>query len=252
MRRIFPIPAVELDTADSLVAAYAYPAGRWVRANMISSIDGAAQGINGRSGSLGTDGDRRVFALLRGLADVVFVGAGTVRTEGYGPVDYVPEYADVRRAEGRPPTCPIAVVSRRLDLDPSAPLFADADPRSIVVTVESSPAKRRAELSRVADVIVAGATSIDARLVLDRLAERGLTRVVCEGGPHLLADMIRADAVDELCLTISPQMVGGDAMRILDTSSLPAGPVAWRLASIIQDGSALLTRWTRDSNEPAS
>src|SRR3954451_15278663 len=107
-----------------LAAAYAYPADRpWLRANMIASLDGSAW-WGGRAGPLGDERDRELLQLLRGLADVVIVGAGTVRVEGCAPVRPGPEWAALRA--GRPPVPPLAVVSRALNLDFDAPIFTAA------------------------------------------------------------------------------------------------------------------------------
>ena len=247
MQRIYPPRTARagLD-ADELRELYAYPdvaASRpWVRANMISSIDGAAQGPDGRSGSLSTPADSAVLGLLRALADVVVAGAGTVRTERYGAILPRPEVVEQRRGRGQPPVAPIAVVTRSLALDPGSSLFSGADQRTIVVTVEAAPADRRAELERVADVVVAGETDVDVRAMVAALAERGLTRILCEGGPGLLAQLVAAEAVDELCYTLSPVIVGGHALRLLDGD--PLGPVRWNLGHIVEDDGALMTRWT--------
>src|SRR5262245_52892255 len=71
---------------DELLRLYAYPASLespWIRANFVTSIDGAAT-VDGRSGALGGPADHAVFEILRDLADVVLVGAGTARQENYG------------------------------------------------------------------------------------------------------------------------------------------------------------------------
>ena len=106
MLRIYPLPTdvrdAAVDDTGALAAAYAYPDlgdGRaWLRANMVTSIDGAVQGPDGRSGSLSPPADRRLLGLLRALADVVLAGAGTVRTERYGPAAEKSEYAEDRKS----------------------------------------------------------------------------------------------------------------------------------------------------------
>src|SRR5258708_23575449 len=124
---------------------------------MVGSVDGAAA-VDGLSGGLSSPADRRVFWLLRGLADVSFVGAGTTRAEGYRPTGGADNWAALGIRDGRPSAPPLALVSRSLDLDPAAPLIAQApaDARTIVITCAASPADRRAALAAVADVIVAG------------------------------------------------------------------------------------------------
>jgi riboflavin biosynthesis pyrimidine reductase len=245
VQRIFP--AYEpIDGTDQIVAAYAYPAADgvpYVRANMVTTLDGAAWGPNHRSGPISSAPDREVFAVLRGLADVILVGAETARRERYGPANISGELADHRAALRQPKDPVIAVVSRSLGFDPAAPLFAEATERTVVFTTESSPHQRRDVLSETASVIVAGATTVDFGVALAALAERGLTRVLCEGGPHVLGEITHAGLLNDLCLTITPQLAGGEAVRIL-AGSPPLHDVALTLAHILEEDGTLLTRWT--------
>ncbi len=250
MQRIYPTHK-PIESTDELVAAYAYPtdAGSpYVRANMVSTLDGAAWGENHRTGPISSQPDRDVFAILRGLADVIFVGAETARRERYGPAVTTTEVADHRAALGQRSDPVIAVVSRSLDFDPAAPLFVDAGERTIVFTTESSPPPRRDMLAETAAVIVAGRDAVDTRRALSALAERGLTRVLCEGGPRLLGEVARAGLLDELCLTITPQLAGGDATRII-AGSPPLADASLTLAHILEEGGTLLTRWTASAED---
>ncbi|PSK96979.1 riboflavin-specific deaminase-like protein [Haloactinopolyspora alba] len=253
VQQIFPLPSRSLDELDALAAAYAYPpaAGEraWVRANMVSSLDGAVQGADGRSATVSSPPDRRILSLLRGLADVVLVGAGTARTERYGPAEERAAYAELRRAGGQPPAPPIAVVSRSLDLDPAADLFTAARERTVVLTVDAAPAERRRALAAVADVVVTGDTSIDVPAAVRALADRGLRRVLCEGGPHLLARIVENGCLDELCLTLSPRVVGGRSARMLETPQPLSGD--WRLAHLVEDGGTLMSRWLAPNADDA-
>jgi len=215
---------------------------------MVASADGAAS-LRGRSKGLSGDADRRVFALLRSLADVILVGAQTARTEGYRPVSRAEIPAGPRA--GRPATPPIAVVSRRLDLDPRAPLFTAAPPdaRTIVITTTLAPEPRRADMARHADVIVAGAETVDFRAAVDTLAARGHRRLLAEGGPHLLGELARAGLLDELCLTISPLLAGPGTSRIvarlgLEDGGQADGPLVLDLGHVLEDDGFLLCRYT--------
>lgn len=122
MRQLSPTPLDEVD----LRAAYAYPAdlaGRcWLRANMVSSVDGAAT-VDGRSSGLSSARDQQVFAVLRQLSDAVLVGAGTARIEGYRAIRAKVEHADARAARGQRPAPVLVIVSARLELDPSSSSF---------------------------------------------------------------------------------------------------------------------------------
>ena len=304
MRQIFPADAAaELGPAErgetgqaarsavmALAALYAYPspetrAQPWVRANMVVSADGAAS-VAGRSGGLAGPADRLVFSVLRSLADVILVGAGTARVERYRPVAERDIWTALR--DGRAPTPPIAVVTRELSLDPDGPLLAGAPARSrtIVLTTTAAPAARRAAAARHADVVVAGQGALTPAAVIGVLAERGYRRLLTEGGPSLLTQITAAGLLDDLCLTISPVLEGGWAGRILaapqtaldDGETAPGrpdgapgpgglpgtvsgrgaaggpgtaggpGPVALlRLAHVLEDQGSLLCRYLRDT-----
>lgn len=244
VRQVFPVDGSVLDDG-SLASLYAFPSGEgWVRANMVASADGAAV-VSGKSGGLSSDGDRRLFAVLRGLADVILAGAGTVRAEGYQPVQRREVWSSLR--SGRPSVPAIAVVSGRLELDPSSALFtsAPADARTIVITCAASPPDVRAALSLVADVIVAGDTTVDLKAALESLASRGLTRVSCEGGPHLLGDLGAAGVLDELCLTVSPLLAGPGSARVMSGDPWQSDPHRMRLAHVLEEDGFLFTRYVR-------
>ncbi len=245
MRQLFP----DCSDRPDLPRLYAYPDGQWLRANMVSTADGAAS-LNGVTQGISSAADRRVFALLRTLCDVILVGAATVREEKYKPARPRELWAHLR--DGRPPTPPIAVVSRRLDLDPASPLVtaAPAHARTIVITTADSPADRRAELARHADVVIAGEKTVDFKLAVTALADRGHRGMLAEGGPHLLAQLVEAGLLDELCLTLGPLMAGPGAARIVAGAPLPgtgsaSQPLPLTLAHVLENDSFLLCRYTR-------
>jgi len=242
LRQLFPA-ATESGADPDLAALYAYPDGLWLRANMVSSADGAAS-ANGLTAGISSATDRRVVSLLRTLSDVIVAGAATVRAERYERVRTRELWRDLRA--GRTPTPPIAVVSARLDLDPDSPLFAAAPPhaRTIVITGAAAPADRRAALARQADVIVAGDETVDLKAAVAALAERGHRRLLAEGGPHLLAQLVEAGLMDELCLTISPLMAGPGASRIVAGALAAGSPVPLTLAHVLEDDGFLLCRYT--------
>jgi riboflavin biosynthesis pyrimidine reductase len=209
----------------------------WLRANFVSSLDGAAT-HNGLSAGLGSPSDRRVFDLLRRLADVIVVGAGTVRAEGYGGLSLDDESADWRAGHGLTPQPVFAVVSASLNLDTA--IFADNPVRPLVLTVPAAPDDRRAALAEVADVVDSGVGRVDTRRMLDLLAERGLTQVHSEGGPHLFGTMIEEGTIDELCLTLSARLEGGLSRRIADGHPASATPMALAHVLTAADGTLLL------------
>jgi riboflavin biosynthesis pyrimidine reductase len=255
VRQIYPDETVLADAG--LAGLYAYPDradSHWLRANMVMSLDGAAT-LRGRSGGLSGEADREIFAMLRALADVIVVGAGTARVEGYGPVQ--PGTEGTRWAwlrEGRPASAPIAVLTRRLDLDLAGTLLAHspAHARTIVITTEAAPAGRRSAAARTAEVIVAGEEEVDLALAVGALAERGHRRMLTEGGPHLLSQIAGAGLLDELCLTLSPVLTGPGAGRIVQgTAPLRApGEDSSRpltLAHVLADEGYLLCRYLRQA-----
>jgi riboflavin biosynthesis pyrimidine reductase len=231
VRQIHPEPG-DADPAQ----AYAYPPGRtWLRANMITTLDGAAW-HDDRSGALGGAADHRLFALLRGLADAVIVGAGTVRTEGYGPVRPGPGWAGLRA--GRPTVPRLAIVTRQIHLDLESPLFTGAGEPPILLTSPQAPAARLRAARRCAEVIVAA----DLATAIAELASAH-PRLLCEGGPGVLAQVATAGLLDELCLTVSPMLTAGDGGRILDGPALPA-PARMRLGHVLIEDEFLFLRYT--------
>jgi len=229
-------PDTTVDDA-ALAAHYAYPGelgAPYVRVNFVTSADGAVT-VDGRSGGLGSAADRRVFGLLRELADVVLVGAGTVRTE---------DYRGARRpTRGRATPPPIAVVTGSADLDPGGRLFDDTAVAPLVLTTAAAPAGRRDRLT-AAGADVALLDRLDGPALLGELARRGFLRVLCEGGPRLFGDLVAADAVDELCLTVAPVLAAGDAGRICAGPAV--APRGMSLVGALSAGSELLLRYRRD------
>ncbi|MGV8876831.1 MAG: pyrimidine reductase family protein [Rhodoglobus sp.] len=232
--------SVESALSDTeLLASYAVADRHqpWLRANFVASIDGAATS-KGTSGGLGTDADRRVFELLRSLADVIVVGAGTVRKEGYRNLGLDDESQSWRSAHGLAPQPPFALVSGALNINPAD--LAQYATRPFVITTENSPAAARAELAEVADVIIAGKDHVDTAAAKRALSERGYPQQHSEGGPRLFATMIAEGAIDELCLTISPRLESGSASRIVLAAA--ASPQTMTLAHALtaEDGTLLL------------
>jgi riboflavin biosynthesis pyrimidine reductase len=244
VRTIFPSAGDELDLLG-LADAYAYPAERWLRVNFVSSADGAAT-LDGLSGGLSSAGDKRVFGVLRVLTDVVLVGSGTAAAENYKPARRRDALAALRA--GRPAAPPIAVVTGSLHLDLSSPLFTEAAPdsRTIVVTCASADAQLRAATAKVADVIVAGEDTVDLKQARRVLAERGLGRVLCEGGPHLFGDLDAAGQVDELCLSLSPTLAGPGPGRIIAGTASAARRLTLRQA--IADDGFLFLRYLAEND----
>lgn len=208
MRRLLPWAGTDLEV--DLDVAYAHPSG-CVRGLMVASVDGGVR-VGGSSAALSGPVDRAVLTLLRGLSDVVLVGAQTVRTEGWRPPRPSAQRRQRRRTCGLAPVPAYAVVSRSGDV-PLGPAEGN------VLVLSGEPAE-----------------------VLEQLAERGLTRVLCEGGPGWLAQLATAGLLSELCLTISPRLVGPDAGRVVE------GPpweqeLSLRLTQLLEDDGWLFARY---------
>ncbi len=227
MRRVHPEPAVEVD-AGELARCYGMPRPRpadrpWVGLCMIASLDGATV-VDGRSGALGNAGDRAVFRALRAAADVILVGAATARAEGYGPPAKPGQRIGVVTASGR--------------VDVRTPLFTSG--AGFLVTTEDGP-------PTTVDAVRAGVGSVDLPAALRRLGEVTATPpsfVQAEGGPRLNGAMLDAGCIDELDLTVSPTLAGGDGPRLV----VGARP---RLAGfdlahlLVDDEGFVFSRWTR-------
>lgn len=221
----------------------------WVVGHMVAGLDGTAA-VDGRVGALSTRSDQALFRSMREIADVVLVGAETVRCEGYGPVRLSEEAQARRRELGKPATPPIAVVSRSLDLDPAASIFVDAPAHAptVVVTCAGSDPGRRAALAEVAEVLVVGGDGgdgVDPALAMRALADRGHGVVLCEGGPTWLGELVAADRLDELLLSLSP-MMGGDPLPV---SVTPAGVgiAKFGLKGIMTEAGTLFLRYEAGS-----
>ena len=231
------------EAVQALADLYAYPdplpAGGWVRANMVASMDGAATGADGRSAGVSSPADQVVFRVLRGLADTVLVGAGTVRAEGYHVPAPKPEFADRRADAGQAPAPPLAVVTRSGRLSGDGALFRGSTP-TYVLTCEGADLGRLRSEAGTEHVIVAGTDSVDPRRAVAELAERGLRRILLEGGPSLLAQFAAGGRLDELCLSWTPIMVGDGGPRIAHG---PAVALRLQLAHLAESGGTLLGRW---------
>ncbi len=246
VRQLSPTAVDQIDPAttygDMPVAA-----GRpGLRVNMIASVDGATA-IGGVSGPLGGPPDRVVYRLLRSLADIVLVAAGTVRIENYKPARVYDDHLEARRARGQSDAPRIAVVTRRLDLDFDLPLFREATERTIIVTIADAPEGLLAVARSVCDVIAVGDGQVNLGAAMVALGELGAQHVLCEGGPSLNGALADAGLIDELCLTISPRLASGDAKRILSGPDLPAS-VDLELRSLLEEDGFLLARYRTRRN----
>lgn len=241
VRQLLPYPAGDLSDND-LLAAYATPRAEYLRVNFVASADGAVT-LSGKSGGLSGPADKRVFQLLRDMADVVLVAAGTIRNEGYGYPDFGPDRRARRVGAGLAELPTFAIVSRSLELDLSSSLFTGAPVRTVVLTDETAPADRRTELERHAEVVTTDGLAGHVRA----LRERGHARILCEGGPSLFAGLTAGGLLDELCLTTSPLLAGPGPGRIVAGPEHP--PVPLTLTTLLEEDGALFHRFAVSREE---
>ena len=206
---------------DDLVEVYRPARTPWWRINMVSTVDGSATGESGRSGSINNGADKRVFDTLRGLDDAIVVGAGTARDEGYGPAEV-----------------PIVLVSRRGHV----PETLRGAPRGSVLLATPTGAEglaaSRDDLGE--DHVIVTGDEVDLAALRRELTGRGLTSVLSEGGPSLFADLAAAGVLDEVCLTVVPQLLGGDHPRIATGAD---AATELRLTTLLEQDGTLLGRW---------
>ena len=249
MRQLLPTVVDDVDPLDL------YPADRrprpgdrpWVMANMVASADGAIA-IDGLSGALGGAGDAAVFRAVRASCDWIVAAAGTVRAERYRVPTSSPEVAARRRTAGRSADAPrLAVVTGSVDLDPDLPLFAerpaDAD-RALVITGANPPAERVAAIGDAAEWLHLRTERPDPYAIITALGDRGGDVVLVEGGPSFNGQMVDAGLIDELCLSISPHLVGGPSPRIVHRSTT-AVAADLRLERLLDHDGALFARYIR-------
>ena len=233
----------------TLVRLYAYPNGLTrplLRGNAIASLDGGAT-TGGTSGGLGGPGDRRLFALQRELADVIVVGAGTARAEGYRGARLTAAQRISRQHRGQGEIPPIALVTRSGLLDRDLPVLTGSEVTPLVLTCRSAAGDARIRLGAAAEVLECSGTDpdvVDLAVALQRLAERGLLRVLTEGGPSLLGAFVADGLLDELCLTSAPLLVGWTAVRIAADATDVLSRMR-RAHLLADDDGYLYSRYTR-------
>ena len=222
-------PGENVDAA-ALADLYVAPARRWLRANFVATLDGAANGPDDRSGSINTEADHVVFDLLRRLTDVVVVGAGTVRAEGYPSL----------RAED--PSAPVLIVVSHQGAVPPSVVDGPFGSVFLLTREGADPATLDASRDLIGEefVLTAGQDAVDFVKMRNMLEDKGYRQILVEGGPSLLNSMLAAGVVDELDLTWSPLLVGGNHPTITrgPDLKLPASPTL-----LLEENGTILGRW---------
>jgi 5-amino-6-(5-phosphoribosylamino)uracil reductase len=202
-----------------LAQLYGYPDQPdrvWVRSNFISSVDGGAT-ADGTTSAMGGPGDKMIFNLLRELADIVLVGAGTVRMENYSGAHSSVAQRQRRQARGQSEVPQLAIVTNSGSLGRDMGVFTRTEVAPLVCTSAASCDETRRRLAGLAEVVDCSGpdrAKVDEAVLLTALQDRGMRRILTEGGPMLHGSLIQRDLLDELCLTLAPFVVGGLARRI--------------------------------------
>ena len=194
-----------------------------LRTNFVSTLDGSITGADGRSGTINTPSDHHLFAVHRALSDAIVVGAGTVRAEGYRAVDLLGWQRELRAREGLVayPTLVIISNSGHVDTTVATPERGPGGPVMMITARAADHARLAALQDAGVEVVRQPTERVDLVGMADLLAARGLTRVLSEGGPRLHRDLLAADLVDEISLTLSPMMVAGPGPRSTSGPGLP-------------------------------
>lgn len=250
MRQLLPLARDA--RLDDLYAGLTLPVASstdcWVAVGMISSLDGAAS-HEGRSGALGDEADRLAISRLRDATDAVLVGAATVRAEGYGPLTATATRRADRRARGLAEIPRLAILTASGRLAAEAGVFSDPRQRPLVLTTTTGARRATATLGERAEVVALGDDVVAPRTALAALAERGLGRVLCEGGPRVTAQLLGEDLVDEMFLTHAPVVVAGDEARIAQSAGTRVLR-RQRLVSVWEHDGALFLRYRHPRHEP--
>lgn len=208
MRQWLPEPRDVDVRREYAAASWAPPDRPGIALDMVVGIDGGVT-IDGRSGPIGGDADWQAFLGLRDAADVILVGAGTVRNEDYGPPVRRDEVARDRAAQGRSEVAAMAIATRTLALEPTMRVFSDASRPPVVLAPHSAPTEPERRLrDHGVEVRRFGDVELDLVAARDWFAEQGWREVLCEGGPTLNAALFRVGLVDELFVSVAPKVTG--------------------------------------------
>jgi len=214
MKQIFP-EEIEVDpiTVYNSDVRTPFKTRPWVLLNMVNSVDGFVS-FEGRAGGLSGLADKNIYQIIRGLADIILVGAGTVRSENYKapktPQGRLAEFRESRGQEKRPR---IAVLSGELNLNPDMGLFAERHPEDkppLIYTKSESLEENASKLVSSSEIIDFPKKELTVSRVVSDLFKQDGKIVVCEGGPNLNANLLAAGLIDEFCLSVSPRAVGGE------------------------------------------
>jgi riboflavin biosynthesis pyrimidine reductase len=242
-QRLHPDPAT-VDSAEQFadlgLPARAHAKRPWVVTNFATTADGRAA-VDGRTRAIGDDGDMEVFRRLRTQVDALLVGTRTLAIEEYGRAVRRPELRARREALGLAAEPLIATVSRSGELPREIPLFAEPEAHVVAFVPPGTPVPSCAARVTLVELDPAELTLTSA---LRRMrAEHGVRALLCEGGPTLMGALLHEGLVDELFLTLAPQLAGGGAEPTMTTGPPLADPAALELVWALERAGSLYLRY---------
>jgi riboflavin biosynthesis pyrimidine reductase len=205
---------------------------------MVASADGRAA-VEGHAAGLSSPADRTHYRSLRTASDACLVGPSTLVIESYSTL-LDPHQRELRESLDLPPEPLLATISRRLDPELAGLEIFNIPGRPVRVYTESDDEFPACEGD--VEVIRFAARELTPATVLDDLKGLGVASLLCEGGPTLLGGMFEAGLVSDLFLTLSPQVVGGDAPAIVAAPAFEP-PVAMELRSVGRSGDSLFLHY---------
>jgi riboflavin biosynthesis pyrimidine reductase len=233
-------PPVRAEQAllDAALGARAGEDRPYLFMNFVETVDGRAT-REGSSRALGGDADLEMLLALRTVADAVLIGPGTVRVEGYGRLVGDPERRERRVAAGLAADPPAVLMSRRFEIPWGAGLFAAPEQPVLIYTEVDATVPAGVE----APVEVVRLEPFSPVAALADLRRRGVRALLSEGGPTLFRGLLGDGLVDELFLTLTPMIVGGEGeLRIVAGRALDA-PAPLTLQWILRAGDELFLRY---------
>ena len=243
LRRIHP-DNVEIDPTEAIAGLGFGDLARtdrpYLALNMVATADGRAA-VEGRTRAISSDTDRAIFHSLRTQADAVMAGAGTIRSERYGPLIKSDALREKRAGEGLDPNPLALIVSGRLHLPEDVGLLQDPDSRVVILTQSDG------ELSGVraqVEYLRAEPGPWDPRPQLEALrTQYGVRSILCEGGPTLNASLLPYGLVDELFLTVAPAIAAGPEALTIVGATPQAELTPLELIWTLEDGGELYLRY---------
>jgi riboflavin biosynthesis pyrimidine reductase len=268
-------PGEEIPLTPALSRAYGRlafpltPKTPHVVANFVETLDGVVSlGIPGKSGggpiSGGNQHDRLVMGLLRAVADALVVGAGTLRsvpkhiwTPDYIFPDLAEEFRELRTGLGKTRYPLNVIVTASGDLDGDFAVLEQRDVPVHVLTTETGARRIRQSRSNVEANVLAEDGPIAAKDIVGWLGQTGSRVAVSEAGPELTGTLLAERALDELFLTLAPQVAGRDGAAkrpglVSGRLFAPDDPRRAELLSVRRGGDYLFLRYAATSTDPAT